>query len=266
MSGRVPPPVSADSRRSTSVQQRLFRYRRSWMPPTTYRPLVVLASIWVGLLAIALFAYGQLVHTASDQGEAVISAPGSDPHERLQKGAKGGNGPVSIDAAGDSTPTLDSDVPSVPPVNGLSEWTLLALVGSCAGGCWVLSILLKRPRKRKSRSPRRSLPRQKYRLASRVESTPPAATSMRLKNSGSSANPSAGAIPRLDAYNPQQPLVAPEPASDAAKSAAQSAPAVTPHPHVSVVPDQIQHRLDWPQDSLVNTADVRQRRSLSSYL
>ncbi|MEM6839859.1 MAG: hypothetical protein AAF609_23855 [Cyanobacteria bacterium P01_C01_bin.120] len=264
MSGRIPPPISADNRRSASVQQRLFRQPRMWQQFNTYRPLVVLASIWVGLLAIALFAYGQLVHTASDT-EAANSVANSHPREQRLEGDEGDGAPGVNDADPNQVPpSTDAETLIEQPINGLSMWTLLALVGSCAGGSWLLSMLLKRPRKPKARSPRRSLPHKKYRLASQVKPAQPATTPAADKNSAAQANSSVRNVPRLATYDPQQPLVA-DPAI-AAENAARPAQTVPSQTSVSVVSEQVQHRLDWPQDSLVNTADVRQRRSLSSYL
>lgn len=65
-SAQTPAPPAPASRR---VSPALFRRQRLLMRMATYRPLAVLASIWVVLLAIALLAYGQLLRTDPDSRE-----------------------------------------------------------------------------------------------------------------------------------------------------------------------------------------------------
>jgi len=170
------------------------------------------------------------------------------------------NNPPAVtppDAAGDrNTTPVATGVSDFPAVNGLSGSTLVALVGGCAGSFWLLAVLIKMPRRTKRRPAKRRMARQQqYRLAARDRrsKTIPAAAAPR---------PEPETVPKLDVYDPEQPLVAPTQRSP------QTAPPPTSvaEPVVTVVSDQLQHRLDWPHDSLVNTADVRQRRSLSSYL
>lgn len=229
-----------------------------------YRPLAVLASIWIGLLAIALLAFAQLTHNAANEPGSLPSdqASGVYPHERMLQDAEVGVPPQEADAA-EARDSVSATPDSLEDqtVNGLSVWTLAALVGSCAGGCWLLSVLLTMPRRPKKRRPKSAGQRKKYRLAPRPGQapTPPSATPQPQAETGPK---------KLDAYDPEQPLVPPSqapqttmPTTPATQSSAPAAAAP-----VSIVSDQVQHRLDWPSDSLVNTADVRQRRSLSSYL
>jgi|GEM_PF-3033220 len=265
MSGRVPPSMNSAPRRPAVVQPRLFRQQRFWMQLAAYRPLAVLASIWIGLLAIALFAYGQLMQATTDGQESTLPTERAEvyPHERMNQAAE--NNPPAVtppDAAGDrDTTPVATEVSDFPAVNGLSGWTLVALVGGCAGGCWLLSVLIKMPRRTKRRPAKRRMARQQqYRLAARDRrsKTIPAAAAPR---------PEPETVPKLDVYDPEQPLVAPTQRSpQTAPPPTSPPPTSVAEPDVTVVSDQLQHRLDWPHDSLVNTADVRQRRSLSSYL
>ncbi|MEM6435294.1 MAG: hypothetical protein AAF773_15805 [Cyanobacteria bacterium P01_D01_bin.115] len=257
MSGRVPRRTLAPSRRSTPVASRLFGQRQMWTRLAAYRPLGVLASIWVGLLAIVLLAYGQLLRTHVDGAEGHTAGIEAYPHEQLDAAA-------SPNATPDNAPAeeLDSAAASETEAiatNELSFWTLVALVGTCAIGCWLLSVVLKSPRRvRRQTSPRPKKTRKQPLLGAR----------QRGQGAAPTAQPGGAKVPRLDAYNPAQPLMAP-PQPRPGTSAPQEPvlpPQSPPTSDVTVVSEQFQHRLDWPDTSLVNTEDVRQRRSLSSFL
>lgn len=260
MSGRMPQYRSPTPRPhpGTQVSPRLFRQRRLWMQLTAYRPLAVLAGIWIALLAIALLAYGQLLQTVEDAETAAVPSAELYPHERLN---------ASTEDTEPQTPNDEPAQPRVPEAEAplvqgvasehtevtISAWTLVALVGGCALGCWLLSVVIKMPRTRK-KTKKRS---QKRRIAQ--------ASARRVAAKPSQSRP---AVRRLDAYDPANPVVAPSSQRSAAPNPpASGSPAQTSSPaEVSVVSEEVQHRLDWPSDSLVNTADVRQRRSLSSFL
>lgn len=254
-------------RQVSSVQRRLFRQQRLWMQLAAYRPLAVLAGIWIGLLAIALLAYGQLMHTTNNQADTTApAATDVYPHERMNGTTADNPPPLADEAEGDRAAATATDRALEPTtVNGLSGWTLLALVGGCAGGCWLLSVLIKMPRRPKQQRPKRGpVAQQKYRLAA-SKRRPPRSQPAALQ--GATPEP----VPKLDVYDPEQPLVAPAQRSTSTSprppaSPPAPAPAPAAEPAVTVVSDQVQHRLDWPSDSLVNTADVRQRRSLSSFM
>ena len=259
MSGRVPRRALAPSRRSTPVASRLFGQRQMWTRLAAYRPLGVLASIWVGLLAIVLLAYGQLLRTHVDGAEGNPAGGEAYPHEQRDAAASPNATPDKAQAE-ELDPAAASETEAIAASeNELSSWTLVALVGTCAIGCWLLSVVLKSPRRvRRQTSPKPKKTRKQPLLGSRQRGQGPA-----------HAAQSRGAkVPRLDAYNPAQPLMAP-PQPRPGTSAPQEPvlPPQSPQPlDVTVVSEQFQHRLDWPDTSLVNTEDVRQRRSLSSFL
>lgn len=253
MPDRVPHPTKFSSRPVMPIHKRLFRQRRFWLQLASYRPLGILAGIWVALLVIAFLAFGQLTHNASD-GQPAPSTVETYPHERFNGMAETPSPAPEATPERDDSPLSETESLATQTVQGLSVWTLAALVGSCAGGCWLLSMLVKMPR----RPPKRRSPRansgKKYRLAA------PKPTSVAASSSLSPTAKAPG-VPKLATYDPQQPLVAP------ASTPPQSAePRKAAEAEVALVADDVQHRLDWPSDSLVNTADVRQRRSLSSYL
>lgn len=253
MPAHVPPPMKSSTRPTASVQRRLFRQQRLLSQMTAYRPLVVLAGIWVGLLAIALLAFSQLTHNASD-GQTPASTVDTYPHERLNGATESPSPASEVIGDRDNTPPAETERSAPQTVHGLSVWTLAALVGSCAGGCWLLSMLMKMPRRPKKRRSQRDKSGKTYRLTSREGKSA-------ISSSAPSAAIKSPTVPKLAAYDPQQPLVAPPetyPQSAATEHATEA--------DVALVSDEVQHRLDWPNDSLVNTADVRQRRSLSSYM
>ncbi|MGF1457589.1 MAG: hypothetical protein ACFBSG_01035 [Leptolyngbyaceae cyanobacterium] len=257
MSGRVPNGSYTPHRSPSARMPAVFRQRRLWRRLVTYRPLIVLASIWIGLLAIALLAYSQLLQTPLDSpSSAPTPAAEVYPHE-LQAGAD-----TTDAAATDSPPAVINPAtppPAAPEAPQVSGWTLLVLVSSCAGGCCLLSLFLKAPRRPRRSAQRRSFAKSHRRLAPRRAV---------ISKTQAPASPR-----KLDVYNPQQPLVAKSESKPQADSRAQSAPMPQqPLPptaqtsEVTIVSEQTEHRLDWPQDSLVNTSDVRQRRSLSSFM
>ena len=262
MSAPVPPSMKSMRRSPTPVQRRLFRQQRLWRRLIAYRPLIVLGGIWLGLLAIAVLAFGQLTHNAPDQPTTSEPSP-PYPHERLNGGSAAPTPAPATSQAPLASPLTTATESAPQAVNGLSVWTMVALVASCAGGCWLLSIVIKMPRKPKKRRPQRSRTAKagkQYRLSS--SQRPPVSAALPAKRDTQAT--SGTTVPKLETYDPEQPLVA---SSKPAKPEPITSPAAVPEAsEVTVVSEETQHQLDWPSDSLVNTADMRQRRSLSSFM
>lgn len=259
------------SREPYGVSADLFQQQGLWTKLAVYRPLAVLAGIWVVLLAIALLAYGQLLHTTTDTHEVEVSA--SDlkayPHQRLDE---------ETDSPETETPSSETELsdPEAPPPSqpneaadaalasltdeGFSEWTLAALVSTCALGCWLISAHLKSSKRGRSKvkKGRRSTqrPGSKKILISPRSQQPVQANQPRKADSPE----------KLAPYDPTQPLMKSTAGAPSAASASPPESPPLPPTDVTVMSDTHQHRLDWPEDSLINTADVRQRRSLSSFL
>jgi hypothetical protein len=265
MSGRFPAKPTPRSQPLNSVSPTLFRRRRLWFKFTTYRPLAVLAGIWIGLLAIAFLAYGQLLHPRLDRISTETAAEVEVyPHERLQAKKTDAatppapNAPETTNppAADIAQPATATSAEPADDVAGLGLGTLFALVGTCALGCWFLSIQLQKPRK-----PRVKPSKGAKRLAKRRLLHPQAAGPKPTVLPPKPSSPQ-----RLAPYDPNQPLVAASSSrQETVPPQPTPAPASTPA-DVTVVSTEFQHQLDWPEDSLVNVADVRQRRSLSSYM
>jgi hypothetical protein len=272
MSGRLPPRPSPRSLREPSLAPAVFRRQRFWMKLAAYRPLFILAGIWIVLLAIALLAYDQLLHTTRDSQPAAPPSPPEEvyPHERLQGNSEAAPTAPSAESAAPTsgegaTSPQQGEAPladqSATPTGGISGKALAALVGTCALGSWLLTQQFKNPpRPRRQARPAKSVARKRRQPLPRAHVSPrplPPA-------------PAAVAPKRLAPYDPTQPLVPPRRVHPKGPSPASPPPPrrspAPPAAEVTVVADEFEHPLDWPTDSLVNAADVRQRRSLSSYL
>jgi hypothetical protein len=251
MSGRVPPKRGGPTPPSTGISPLLFRRQRFIAKVATYRPLLILAGLWVVLMAIALFAYGQLLRsttTVPESAPPILEQPtAAQPSLTSQQPAP-------------AAPRIQAEVISEPdPVAteaGLAVWTWGALVGTCAMGCWALSRYLKSPRRSKPQK-KRVKPPHLARAVPPIAPRPPEPKVLPPMP------------PRLDPYDPAQAWMPPESSAPPRQPPLppQPAPSVPSTPtDVTVVDETLHHRLDWPEESLINTADVRQRRSLSSFL
>ena len=246
-----------------------------------YRPLLVLAGIWGVLLAISLVAYERLLYAEQDPTQKDTASTTEItvyPHQRLEGGNDAGGdnsqqSPLPTETADEpfTTSEPDAEDTAVAPetlneapqtsIIGISPLTLGALVVTCALGCSLLSRQLKAP-------PR---PRRKPQKRLLTKPQPAAARTVRGRPIRDAAVPSGPK--RLATYDPNQPLMSPLPQQVKPQPAPapvnKQTPAVSPAVNsvdVTVVPDDAQHPLDWPEESLVNTADVRRRRSLSSFM
>ncbi|MDB9528903.1 hypothetical protein PN498_23120 [Oscillatoria sp. CS-180] len=273
MSGRFPRKSPLSSGQPTDVSSALFRRQQLWVKLAAYRPLAVLAGIWVVLLAIALFAYGQLLHTVNDAKEADVSTADLNvyPHERLNEGENSQpSESEEADPPSEEAPTEPENATATPPPaeTGFSGWTLVALVGTCAVGCWLVSAQVKSSASRSRYKAKKSAQKPAKKRVLISPNQPSATPSRRSQTTASSSSPKP-----LPPYDPTQPLMVPQqerevppqktPSSTVSSRANNN---TTPPTPVAVVSEDAHHRLDWPEDSLVNTADVRQRRSLSSFL
>lgn len=263
------------------VSPALFRHQRFWLKMATYRPLLILAGIWAVLLAIAIIAYGQLLQTneeSAHRNNSNANLPELAPAQPPVESDASSLDSLPLDrplsqSSGESSETLPSAPFTAMPETGeaaatitaLSPVSLLALVATCASGCLIIA----RQLQTEPRSPQRS--------RSRREATHPRKTDRPAPQSARKPTPASTKLPKMAPYDPTQPLVKTSPlprdvprghagklmgdASVPSAAATQGTAA-----NVTVVSDAVQHSLDWPQDSLVNTQDVRRQRSLSSFL
>ncbi len=249
-------PISSDA--AAGVSPNLFQHRRLWLRLAAYRPLLVVGGFWMVLLVIAIVAYGRL--TAS--GEQQRSQPRAPyPHEQaqLEEGAVAGSGEVLPTETNNVSPTepitAESEPDATPSHQTVPGWSLSLLVVLCAGGCFTLSKQLSATRRPAPRK-RRGRPAAAALGTSQGGATAPSAPPNRRQKA---------APKRMQPYQPAAGASGFTPAPPRAVIQETSTASASTVP-VSVVSEGSANSLDWPKDSLVNTMDVRQRHSVSSWL
>ncbi len=224
-------------------------------------PLFLLGGIWLISVLIAVSAFGGLMDPGVDRSSQVTAPPTQQPSK--SQNSKPSPSATDTDAPAGSAAASSTSAIAATAQSSAAElpgWSLLFLVGTCAAGCFVLSRLLQRPVS-KSTAPQ---PRRSQRQPTPPKPPVPAAGPKRLK-------PFSVPLPET------QPLAAPAqpspqftPPTQIAQSApAQAAAGPSTYPASSVVtvlPEQEDHPLDWPEGSLAHQLDMRQQRSLSSFL
>ncbi|MBE9139419.1 hypothetical protein IQ254_19835 [Nodosilinea sp. LEGE 07088] len=254
----IPPQPFSESREPAVVSS-LF-----WARLLAYRPLFLLGGLWVVLVFVAAIAYHGLMFN-----ERVDSAPQETmPVAPLSVVAP----PERVDLA----PQVEPAATETSHFSAVTLWGLVSLLGLCGFGCFVLTQQIKlsaRP-KPKSAQPRLKAksaaslrPPQPKRLApysperdsivapgARIVESLPDLRSVAAPASRSAAQiPQPGTAPwprRIKRSARRRPLASP------------AVPAQTP----AVVPRQADLPLDWPEGSVAHALDMRQRRSLSSYM
>lgn len=266
------------------VSPSLFRYQRFWQRLIAYRPLLMLAGLWVTLLAIAFVAYEHLLYAEQDmpQDRSAASEVTVYPHQRSGDASStdaatdtatpdNANGASSATSSAEApAPTWDdnasqsSNSVTVAPTNAIGPGSLAAMVTTCAIGCFLLNRQLQAPPRPRRKSSKRLLKTTPL-MPSQARPRKVAHAAAKQPIAKPIAQPSTPK--QLVTYDPSQPLMPPPmPPSKAASAPSRPAQPQAAPANSTVVPADTQHSLDWPQDSLVNTADVRQRRSLSSFL
>jgi hypothetical protein len=248
-----------------------------WSRLWTYRPLLLLGGLWITFVCVSAIAYQGLMFN-----EPIEDSPYADSNYT--------EAPLSIKTA---TPEDLAPAPDLGPPEATAAqsgtvilWGLLSLVGLCAFGCFVLTQQIKasaRPKRKKTRpvakivSPAR--PPQPKRLtpysperdslvvpgARVVETLPPPSAAGRPAGSV----PPQAAVPQTrvlppGASAPTRPQARPQTGANSPRSVS-AVP--LPQPRTpAVVSDEADLALDYPEGSVAHALDVRQRRSLSSFM
>ncbi|MGB3308518.1 MAG: hypothetical protein WA939_22410 [Nodosilinea sp.] len=260
------PPQPFSEVRDPALTSGLF-----WARLLTYRPLFLLGGLWLTLVCVSAIAYHGLMSNERIEETAYTEAP-LTVVEAL---------PQSSPSA-DAVPTDDAASRSGSGTSGpVALWALFSLVGLCGFGCFVLTQQIgasARPTKRKKPRPRpvvkAPVPRpQPQRLAPYspqrdgvvmpghrlVEAPAPKVSTPGSLPPRLSAAPRPAAAARLQANTRAMPR--PD------RPAQPNFPAASrPSHHPVVVPDQADLALDWPEGSVAHALDMRQRRSLSSFM
>ena len=257
---RTPPEPFSEAQDPT-VTSGLF-----WSRLVTYRPLLLLGGLWLALVCVSAIAYHGLMFN-----EPVDEAPYAEAPLTVMEALPQAQEPFT---APETTPANVA----APQSGTVTLWGLLSLVGLCAFGCFALTQQIKastRPAKRKkprSRPPiKASAPAQPphpKRLApyspQRDGKVVPGFRIVEAPTSGVPRRPQPGGV------NAPRPAMAQPQARATAVSQPQRPPQLsvpTPPPRqATVVPDEADLPLDWSEGSVAHALDVRQRRSLSSFM
>ncbi|WP_035987037.1 hypothetical protein [Leptolyngbya sp. KIOST-1] len=241
-----------------------------WARLLAYRPLFLLGGLWLALVCVSAIAYHGLMFNEPVDNAAYTERP------------------LTV------VETLPQDLPAAEPDRGATSgsgtvalWALFSLVGLCGFGCFVLTQQIRasaRPAKRKKPRPRPVVkakppsPPQPRRLAPYspqrdgvvvlgaksveppVHETPPDA----LAPGRPPRSPARSGPPRPVQAALSQPAGSrprpPGPPNH--RPATDSIPVYRP----TVVSEEADLSLDWPEGSVAHVLDVRQRRSLSSFM
>ncbi len=247
-----------------------------WVRLLAYRPLFLLGGLWLTLVCVSAIAYhGLMSHEpapdiAHREAPIAIAAPLPQDLEPATATDAGDREPSNTElASADNTELASAEAPQLGTV---TLWGLLSLVGLCAFGCFVLTQQIKA-----SSRPKRKQPRPVAKAAAPARPPHPKRLTPYLPErdgmvvSGARAR-DAAAMPQTAtpaAFRPVKPA-SPVPAAVAqtwpqpmpARLVASQAQVRTP----AVVPESADLPLDWSEGSVAHALDVRQRRSLSSFM
>lgn len=214
---------------------------QSLMGVLEVRPLIFWSGIWVSMLLVAMVSVSSLL------------SPGLVDERTASEAAFGGN---SAEAA-----------QQVKQRSRVPLWLFGAIALTCTAGSFLISKQLARPQ-----SPRSIVRKPASRKQSK--SRPPRKGRKRLKPYSPADSPLP--LPVYPSAQVQPPAPVPAPLQLSGKSAGRlrrvsppltSKLSVRPTKvSVTVVPDEENHPLDWQAASLVDSVDLRKRRSLSSWL
>ncbi|PSR16838.1 hypothetical protein C8255_15795 [filamentous cyanobacterium CCP3] len=278
------PPAPFSEAQDPTLTSGLF-----WARLLTYRPLFLLGGLWLTLVCVSAIAYHGLMFNEpveeADYSEAPLTVVETLPESQSASAADAL--PAADAAPADVTAARSGPVAS----SSIALWALLSLVGLCGFGCFALTQQIKscaRPTKRKKPRPRPVMkasapPPQPQRLAPYspqrdgvvvpghriVEAPAPTlSASVALPNSKVRLQPQgtpwSQPVPKLAANRLQsdpRPMPRPNPLPQPGPQAA-----ALPSRNPAVVPDEADLVLDWPEGSVAHALDVRQRRSLSSFM
>jgi hypothetical protein len=242
-----------------------FASPRFWAQLVSYRPVIMLGALWMVLVSIAAVAYSRLMFTEPPAPETVATEVPS-PTSSLPSSHQD---QMQADVAALES-SLNFDSTTSKTNSGVPLWSIGLLIGTCALGSWLVSYQVTAPPKTHSR---------RRRVKSR--------TTQSTKMGGTGKQRSLSGPKRLKPYSPDSDQVLipgfqadalemPEgtvlPSVTSAPSDSSNPPvspppvAPEPQPEVTILAQEELTPLDWPDGSLAHNLDVRQRRSLSSYL
>ncbi|MBD0335324.1 MAG: hypothetical protein ICV62_07540 [Cyanobacteria bacterium Co-bin13] len=272
-----------------------------WVQLLRYRPIFLLGSLWLGLICVAAVAYSRLMFAGAPPSTLDANSPVATESRSANRQPRAASSPAapptSTRTTGSVAPTVAEetaemdrpDAAAAEPAEVISEgfpaWSLGSVVGLCALGCFLMQRRLAAPAQPRLRpgEPDPKLPKGLKRAAGKRPGRP---SRTRHQAAAKSAEPK-----RLAPFSPERDqIVVPNrpplsrslgpavnrdagPKPSAASQSRPLAPAANlvqqseaPLPEVTVVAPQESMALDWPEGSLAHSLDIRQRRSLSSFM
>lgn len=254
-SAKVTPPPSAKSSAKSS------KVSKFWSELFLVRPWLLVGGLWltsVGMIAIALVGL-------SNPGREMVLEPISSSIEG-QPLSGPDTAAVSRLAPGDVTVRRDpaATLPGAAEQT-MPTWPLLLMVAACAGGCMLMS----NPKTltNNSRRGRRRVASEQSRPA-KTAIAKPQSTGGKRRARQRRLNPQRPASQVMAFRTEQKTLRHTPPQQRPAASAKPVSFAVKREasPQVSVVPENETSPLDWKEGSLAHKLDVRQTRSINSFL
>lgn len=242
-----------------------------WAYLVRHRPVFLVGGLWMLLICLAAGAYSRLMFIGlppKPAAQLLITSP-PDPFQAPQQNRGQFNN--SSDRVPKphfefAAPETLGAVPEEPDEENFApRWSLMLMVGFCALGCGVVSQQAHRSQKPLSK------PRKPLKTHSTGQKSTLKLTLMKSKAPTRlpiySSERDAALVPGRPAVVETEEIFQQTQGDDLAhvfspKQAVQPTTLVS----VSVVPEQETHPLDWPEGNLADTLDLRQRRSLSSFL
>ena len=234
--------------------------RGFWLSLFLAQPLLMLGGMWMLLVLIAVLAFGGLLDpgmktlpkltpleqarlSRTQRPASTGDAQGPQPPNLAGTGLSSAVGPNVADNLVEANRGSNASGPSIP------VWSLATLTLICAAGCWVIDHFLNAPP---------SAPVKKLRQPKPIQSNRPTLQTLkRLKPYLASPAPSLQTKGKMRRRLPSQPT----PPHSTAPPPPDADPVVP-----SVVSPTESNSLDWPDGSLAHQLDLRQQKSLSSWL
>jgi hypothetical protein len=259
-----------------------------WTQLFRYRPLLLLGVFWLTLICISAVAYSRLMFSGVPvNSTASVPIQRSSPPPVIRPAPRDVNGsetpftePNPIETpqliSGEAlTSTAADSSPAKSPGRGVS-WKILAelgiLVGLCALGSFIITQQAKRPPRPKAKKKKRKVapkavrkPHSPTKAASQPKRLAPFAPER-----DSVVVPGATTANRNTATNPPPSFLKTPDISKTHHPSESQHPPETHQPPEShnpdIVPDHEDHPLDWSEESIAHSLDLRHRRSLSSFM
>jgi hypothetical protein len=264
--------------------------KQFWLDLVLVRPWILVGGFWLMLVLTIAIAFSGL----TDPGKQRTAAPPpDDSQDPLVMAAANPDAAAASRLPADPNVSFQNADPAA-TLPGNSElpipaWSLLAMVVACAGGCLIMSrpailasqkrrvrgrprtgklaaVALNQPKPAKASPPKRLKPQYP---SAQVMAVQPSGAIHRVAAKSGGAQP--GASPKSTAKPKNKSRKQPAKPKSDPSATRQSGP---PKPVsfemspsvITVLPAETSHPLDWPEESLAHSLDVRRKRSFKSFL